>query len=540
MGESGSRIWGFRIGWAAAALAAAAVAGCGGDDGTATTELSLDERLSQLIADNGLEGSPKLSEDLTPPQLEIRELRRELGRNLFFDHALSGIEQTSCGTCHHAEFQFTDARNIARGVYCDVVPEISIVCHEAPPEGTGGNVVGPDRSSPLNSRNSPTIIDSALYPRQMWNGRFRFNDQHSTDVNECDASQGFRMSPLPEGDMFVRSLLTAQAHIPVTEIVEMTGNYPDFGSVPEEPDHLNAEVRDALAGRLDFIPAYRALFEEAYPADRPELRLSPHDPEVGPNDDLTYLAIGDALGHFMESLIMTDAPWDRYIQGDRTALSEAAKRGAVLFYENDRCSSCHEGDLFSDFQNYNIGVPQVGPGTARFSGEPGYGGLTNWDFGLEEITTLREDRFKFRAAPLRGVGLTSPYMHNGAYTELADAVRHHLDPAAAYAAYDLSQIEPDMQAFGLNPAGPVFADANLVVLGSGPGQKKISLGEAEIADVVEFLKALTDPRMLDVSDLAPDEVPSGLPIDVPGARRVTRYPDGRDEASRPSRKGRQH
>lgn len=507
------------------ALVSVAVAGCGGGSSGGSSSQSLDSKLTRLIATEGLKGNPTLREpDYTTAQREIRELRIELGRNLFFDRALSGVEQTSCATCHHAAFQFTDARNIARGVFCDLVPEVSITCHEAPADGTGGNVVGPERSSPLNSRNSPTLIDSALYPRQMWNGRFRFNDQHSTDVNECDASQGFRLSPLPEGDMYVRSLLTAQAHIPVTEIVEMTGNFPDFGTVPEEPDHLNFEARDALAGRIDFMPAYRTLFEEAYPADRPDLRLSPLDPEVGPDDDLPYLAIGDALGHFMESLVMTDAPWDRYVQGDREAISDAAKRGAVLFYEGDRCSSCHEGDLFSDFKNYNIGVPQVGPGTGRLSGEPDYLGLTNWDFGLEEITTNREDRFKFRTAPLRGVALTSPYMHNGAYTKLEDAIRHHVDPAAAYASYDLSQIEPDMQAFGLNPAGPVFnEESNPVVLGSGPNQKHIELSEAEIGDVIEFLKALTDPRMLDTASLAPETVPSGLPVDVVGPRHFPLY-----------------
>src|SRR5262245_43893646 len=368
-------------------IIALALAGCGGGGGGGET-LSVDDRLQQLIADNNLRGNPQLREPtLSDAQREIREKRRELGRLLFFDHALSGVQQTSCGTCHHAEFQFTDARNIARGVFCDLVPEVSITCHDAPPEGTGGNVVGPDRASPLNSRNSPTLIDSALYPRQMWNGRFRFIDISSTDVNQCNPALGFRFPP-PEGDMFVRSLLTGQAHIPVTELVEMTGDFPDFSGQVEEPEHLNEEVREALAARLDFIPAYRTLFEEAYPANRPDVRLSPLDPEVGPDDDLTYLPIGDALGHFMESLVMTDAPWDRYIKGDPTAISDAAKRGAVAFYENDRCSSCHQGDVFSDFENYNIGVPQIGPGTGRTAkNDPTCQGLTNWDFGLEEITT---------------------------------------------------------------------------------------------------------------------------------------------------------
>ncbi|MBX3023632.1 hypothetical protein KF840_01850 [bacterium] len=500
-------------------LAACGGGGSGGGNGAA----SLDRRLERLIADNHLHGHPTLDHPpLGAEQTALLEKRIELGRLLFFDHALSGVEQTSCATCHHAAFQFSDARNIARGVFCDLVPEVSITCHPAPAPGSDGNVVGPERASPLNSRNSPSLINAALFPRLMWNGRFRFIDNRSTDVNQCDPEEGFRL-PAPEGDMFVRSLLTAQGHIPVTELVEMTGNFPHSDGSIEDAEEANPEIREALTTRIDFTPAYRALFEEAYP-DRPDLMLSPLDPIVGPNDDLSYLAIADALGHFQESLIMTDAPWDAYLAGDRGALSAAAKRGAIAFFDGGRCSSCHAGELFSDFDNYNIGVPQVGPGTGRSAArDASYGGRTNWDFGLEEITTERSDRFKFRTPPLRGVALTSPYMHNGAYATLEDAIRHHVDPAAAYAAYDLSQIEPAMQAFGLNPAGPVFDARNPVVLGRGPGQRRIDLSEAQVADLVEFLKALTDPRMLDTAAFAPASVPSGLPVDVAGPRHFPTY-----------------
>jgi len=481
--------------------------------------LSIDEQLAELIEAEGLRGSPRLAEPrLTSDQFEIRELRRELGRNLFFDHALSGVEQTSCGTCHHAAFQFTDGRAIARGVYCDFIPEVSILCSDAPAEGEGGNVVGVERSSPLNSRNSPTLINSALYVRQMWNGRFRFLDTSSNDVNECNPDFGFRF-PSPEGDLFTRSLLTAQAHIPVVELVEMTGDFPDFTGEIEEADHLNPEVREGLTTRLDFTPAYRALFEEAYPEDRPDLRLSDLDPEVGPNDDLPFLAIADAMGHFQESLVMTDSPWDRYVLGDRDAIPDAAKRGAVAFYEDRRCSGCHAGDLLSDFVNHNIGVPQVGPGTGRFDmGDANYQGLANWDFGLEEITTNREDRFKFRTPPLRGVALTPPYMHNGCYATLESAIRHHIDPAAAYADFDMTQLEPDVAAFGLNPASAVFDARNPVVLGPQPNQQRIDLSDDEVADLIAFLVSLTDPAMLDAASLAPETVPSGLPVDVLGSR----------------------
>jgi hypothetical protein len=70
---------------------------------------------------------------------------------------------------------------------------------------------------------------------------------------------------------------------------------------------------------------------------------------------------------------------------------------------------------------------------------------------------------------------------------------------------------------------PVFDRKNPVVLGYGPGQQRIELTDAQLADIIEFLKALTDPRMLDTERLAPTSVPSGLPVDVAGPRRFPVY-----------------
>lgn len=507
-------------------LVSTVAVGCGesGRDSSAASRLNAQVRRS--CEEDGLEGGPLLIEPLlTPAQREIRELRRELGRNLFFDAVLGGVQQTSCATCHHAAFQFGDGRNIARGVFCNLsLAGDRIFCLEpAPTPGTGGNVVGPDRSSPLNSRNSPSLINAALFPRQMWNGRFHFVDASSMNVNLLDATQGFEFPP-PERVQLLRSILTAQAHIPVTEAVEMTGDYPHPGMPFEEAEERNPEIRDGIAVRVSDIPAYHQLFEEAYPVDPPETKLYADDPAIGPNAPVPYLAIADSMAYFLETLQYTDAPWDRFMRGDEAALSDAAKRGAVTFLNSGQCSTCHSGDLFSDFENYNIGVPQVGPGTAQVDSDPLFRNYTTWDFGLEEVTYDRHDRFKYRTPPLRGVALSAPYMHNGAYATLEAAIRHHTDPAAAYASYDMSQIEPEMQqAEGLKPMAAVFERRNPVVLGSGVGQLHIALSDAEIRDIIEFLKSLTDPRMLTTGELAPSEVPSGLPVDVPGPRRFPIY-----------------
>ena len=506
-------------------LLAAMLTACGGGSGGAPASTNVNAQIRQAATSQGLKGFPKLDQpNLTSQQSEIRELRRELGRNLFFDHVMSGVQHTSCGTCHHAAFQFADGRNIARGTFCDLSPSHDrITCHDAPTPGTNGNVVGPERTSPLNSRNSPLLINAALFPKQMWNGRFHFVDNSSTDVNKCDPTLGFEF-PSPERVLLVRSILTAQAHIPVTEAVEMTGDYPHTGQPFEDPEERNPEVRTGIANRVTDIAAYHTLFEEAYPIGRTDLKLYTGDPMIGPDDDIPYVAIADSVAYFLETQNYTDAPWDHFLTGQDSAITDAAKRGALLFFKDAHCSSCHAGDLFSDFENYNIGVPQVGPGTAQTDADPSYNGLKTWDFGLEEIDFNRLDRFKYRTPPLRGVALSSPYMHNGAYTKLEDAIRHHTDPAAAYANYDIMQIEPEMQAAdGLKPMEPVFERRNPVALGHDTGQVRIDLTDAQINDLVEFLKTLTDPKMKDTASLAPQTVPSGLPVDVPGPRHFPLY-----------------
>jgi cytochrome c peroxidase len=513
-------------------LLGVAAAACGleepdaADVGSIHNELhgaALNDAVREAAAEQGLTPHP-VSNRYIADDAGVRETvrkRADLGRFLFFDHALSGVEQTSCGTCHSAAFNFGDGRNIARGVFCSMRPDLTqIDCEAAPAGGTGGNVTGPDRASPLNSRNTPSAINSALFPAQMWNGRFHFVDDHSTDVNELDPALGFQF-PAPENVLFTRSLLTAQAHIPVTEAVEMTGDFPNFGMPFDPPEIRNEDIRTQLAERVSAIDAYRVLFEDAYAADN---AITPGDPVINAGDPIPYLAIADAMANFEEQdLVMTDAPWDDFLAGDDDAMTTEAKKGALLFFGKGKCASCHSGNLFSDFQNHNIGVPQIGPGTGQADpSDPKYLGLNTWDFGLQEITGARGDRFKFRTPPLRGVAVTSPYMHAGQYTRLEDAILHHTDPKKYYKDYDLTQIEADMQVFGLKPWKPVFAGANPVVVGPGTGTH-IKLKNKDVEELIAFLIALTDPRMEDTSALQPPTLPSALPADVAGPRRFPLY-----------------
>src|SRR5690606_11069544 len=70
---------------------------------------------------------------------------------------------------------------------------------------------------------------------------------------------------------------------------------------------------------------------------------------------------GKAIAAYERLLISDDAPFDRFVAGDESAISAAAKRGLRLFIGKAACVDCHSGPTFTDNEFYNTGVPQEGP-----------------------------------------------------------------------------------------------------------------------------------------------------------------------------------
>lgn len=113
--------------------------------------------------------------------------------------------------------------------------------------------------------------------------------------------------------------------------------------------------------------------------------------------------VAQALAAFQRTLVTGETPLDRYLRGDRRALSEAARRGLELFLGEAGCIRCHHGPLLSDGRFYRLGVTFDDPGLAAVSGD-------------------REDWGKFRTPSLRNVADTGPYMHNGSLKSLEEVV----------------------------------------------------------------------------------------------------------------------
>ena len=175
-----------------------------------------------------------------------------------------------------------------------------------------------------------------------------------------------------------------------------------------------------------------------------------------------------------------------------------------MFYGKANCSQCHAGPLLTDQQHHNLLIPHLGPGKLADSE------ATPDDSGRFLRTGDLADLYRFRTPPLRNVTETGPYMHNGAYTNLKKAVRHHLDIVTSFTDYDplknLQQFE------AISPWDPELIAATM------PGDLaplEGGLKKKELKQLMQFLKSLTAPNLHQrLMETIPDSVPSGLPLDV--------------------------
>jgi cytochrome c peroxidase len=163
--------------------------------------------------------------------------------------------------------------------------------------------------------------------------------------------------------------------------------------------------------------------------------------------------------------------------------------------------------MFSDFKDHVIGIPQIPPllTNNNFDG-PG----ANEDFGLEQITLDPNDRYKSRTSPIRNIAPQTTFFHNGAFTRLEDAIRHHLDVFASARSHNPAAQNLDADLTGpTGPIEPVLARVDPILA------TPILLQEDEFLQLVEFVRnglldSRAEPKKL--RKLIPSSVPSGRPV----------------------------
>jgi len=430
----------------------------GGDD---IVDRELAARLQELGFTGNIEATleKRLNRAVNPA-------RANLGRLLWFDTITGLNNDNTCAGCHSPTRGFGDTQSIAIGI-------------------DNNGIVGPDRRGPRNQRRTPMAINTAFYPNLMWNSRFA-----SLANDPFNNTLGFLFPPPEDLTLsYLPHLLVAQAFIPPTERTEAAGfDFPGDNYV----------IRAEVLRRLNATPVYRELFGRVFP-------------EVAQGANITFDMFGQAIAEFEFTLVFADAPIDQFARGHKNALTLTQQRGALLFFGKARCVECHAvsgqaNEMFSDFKEHVLGVPQIAPviGNLPFDGPD-----ADEDFGLEQVTGNPEDRYKFRTSPLRNVALQPAFFHNGSFTRLEDAVRHHLDVFTSARNYDLAGagVAPDL-ALLRGPVEPVLARID-PLLGM-----PISLTEDEFHWLIDFVReGLLDKRARPerFRKFIPETVPSGRP-----------------------------
>src|SRR5277367_2803537 len=248
--------------------------------------------------------------------------------------------------------------------------------------------------------------------------------------------------------------LEAQIQGPVTNPVEMGMKSTD----------------DAVAA-IKAIPQYQKQFQEVF------------------GHDVNFADIEKAIAAYERTQLAFDSPFDKFINGDQSAISDQAKRGWAIFNGKGRCMSCHGWNptqpLFTDQKFHNIGVsahkadfvPLARQALIVLSQSGGGSeaidklaiGTDMSGLGRFLVTKQPHDIGGFRTMSLRNLLVTQPYFHDGSQATLWDTIDH----------YNKGGVQ--------NP----YLDGGIVPLG---------LTEAEEDDLIAFLATLTSPEYADAAD----------------------------------------
>jgi cytochrome c peroxidase len=377
----------------------------------------------------GLAGCGGGDGDEVDPAEAALSPKERLGKRLFEDTNLSEPAGQACASCHLASTAFTD----------------------------------PDASHPTSKGVNPNLFGNRNSPMAAY--------MQFSPVFHYDASEETYV-----GGQFLdgrAATLEEQAQQPFLNPVEMA--------------NPNKEAVVAKVGRA----TYSALFRQVFGDD------------ALATVDGAYQKISEAIAAFERTAAFAPftSKFDYYVKGQAT-LTAQELRGRELFDSPTKgnCAACHPstppdnaaGALFTDFTYDNLGVPR-NPDNRFYALGVSFNpaGVDFIDQGLGGRANLPTDPAaeagKFKVPSLRNVAVTAPYMHNGYFRDLRAVVQFYNDrdlrPACANPTFTR---ESDAQAQHCWPAPEVAANVNGDELGN------LGLTDAEIDDIVAFMKTLTD------------------------------------------------
>jgi len=237
---------------------------------------------------------------------------------------------------------------------------------------------------------------------------------------------------------------------------------PMFGDNPVEMGMAGKEAQIEQLLRSD--PHYSSLLPGAFPAD---------------DDPFSILNVIRSIATFVRTIVSFDSPYDQFLRGDETAISDTAKRGMDLFFsERLECFHCHGGFNFTDSTTHaNANVDRVGYHNTGLYNIDNNGAYPADNTGLYDMTGDRRDMGRFKAPTLRNIAVTAPYMHDGSVATLAEVISNYARGGR------------------LLESGPNAGDGRRSPFKS-EFIRGFELSDEERADLLAFLESLTDNAVL--------------------------------------------
>jgi cytochrome c peroxidase len=482
-----------------------------------------------------LKGVPLPQPDLTQ-YVANRETLLVLGKALFWDTQVGSDAQTACASCHFhagadhrvtnmvagaatstaavranttlttAEFPFhafanpNDNASAVTRDRRDVVGSAGLVLqrfvgvNDANPTEVGADAgsaglftIGGAKVRQVTSRNAPSVINAVFNLRNFWDGRASNIFNGGTPFGPADARTSVLVLTsgglAPEVVRLDRSSLASQAVGPPLNGTEMSYDGRQWADLGRKMISLmplarqQVAVDDSVLGPyanaggvgLRSDASYAVLISTTF---QPAYWRGGAD-QVAANFGLFF---GLAVQAYESSLISDDTPVDRFLSGDASALSAAQQQGLNEFRAGgSQCTECHQGPELSaagvgTAVRGNAADPRAlgffRTGVSAVEDDPGAAGVDAFGAPLFPASPGGRASGAFKAPGLRNVELTGPYFHTGGSATL-DQV---------------------LEFYARN--GDVPDGGNL-----GPGIGNIRLNQNERAQIVEFLKALTDDRV---------------------------------------------
>lgn len=379
-------------------------ASCGNDDNAS----EIDDQLQDALLNVGqnldyykLPNSGDFSSIPQDPNNPITPEKVELGKFLFHETAFATAGEFpitkftySCASCHHAGagFQSGLAQGLGEG-------------------GEGFGMIGEGRTRnslcepslcDVQPIRTPTVLNGAYQPLMLWNGQFG-----ATSLNEGTEALWTEGTPKAKNQLGFEGL----------EIQAIAGL---------EVHRLAIDEESVIQHN------YKELFDEAFG-------------DINASERYSLITAGLAIAAYERTILADAAPFQYYIRGNKYALSDNQKKGAILFFGKAECFSCHTGPALNKMEFHALGMNEFDPSQVTH-----YNPEDPTQLGRFTFTGDEKDKYLFKTPQLYNLKHLNFLGHGASFHSVKEVIEYKNQGIAENPSVPLEVLSSEFKPLGLS------------------------------------------------------------------------------------------